>query len=79
MTRKFLCGSADCARRKQNLPGRKDGEYMKHNEQELWNRARRLIRRAQRKLDSVRRDYERIVEMRKELDQLTKSDEDKEF
>lgn len=55
------------------------GENMKHSEQELWQRARRLIRRAQRKLDSVRRDYERIVEMRKELDQLTKSDEDKEF
>ena len=55
------------------------GENMKHSEQELWQRARRLIRRAQRKLDSVSRDYERIVETRKELDQLTKSDEDKEL
>ncbi len=52
---------------------------LKHNEQELWNNARRLIRRTQRKLDSVRRDYRRIEEIRKELDQLTKSDEDIEF
>ena len=52
---------------------------MKHNEQELWQTARRSIRRSQMRLDSVKRDYKRIEEIRKELEQFIKSDEDREF